>query len=40
MMAEAVYTNSAHQREFGLVRITKDRQLSSALVAQMVNCVS
>ncbi len=40
LMAEAIYINFAHQRVIGLVKITKDRQLSSSLVAQMVNCVS
>ncbi len=37
LMAEAIYTNSAHQRVIGKVTITKDRQLTLLLVAQMVN---
>ncbi len=31
LIAESIYINSAHQRVIGLVKITKDRQLSSAL---------
>ncbi len=27
LMAEAIYTNSAHQRVIGMVKITKDCQL-------------
>ncbi len=35
----SIYTNSAHQRVIGLVKITKDCRLLSAPVAQMVKCV-
>ncbi len=38
-MAEATYTNSAHQSVIGIVKITKDCHSSSAPVAQIVKCV-
>ncbi len=39
LLAEAIYTNSAHQHVIGLVKITKYDWQLSALVLQMVKCV-